>query len=193
MKFASEQPSFKPLTITLTSQAEVDFFYDLLASERISRVYGVEDQVVQLFEQLEDFASFDVDSEDDGVYVGDESSFQSVSHSVTFAEPNDSGLVEHHPCAGGCEACGGCNASDSQEHFEDVGDSSFESYGIKVETEGFARLIADVLGAMPFDIARVEYGISKSKLREISDATHRKAYKPVDSTNVTPLSIKLNA
>lgn len=66
-------------------------------------------------------------------------------------------LMREHPCKGGCEACVGCNAAESNYEAED--NTTFKPFNIQVKTKGQAELIASLLGGCHLKIDN-EFGVN---------------------------------
>lgn len=137
---------FTPVSITLNSQAEVDFFYTLLANAPDTLVgdFGLAEEIDELTVMLEMEASDVCFPEGDEYEVRDyypaldepcecglacagcnTSMYEHKSKSLgepmqrvsTYSE--EYGERSEHPCKGGCEACVGCNAAESNYEAEE--------------------------------------------------------------------------
>lgn len=130
MQFAVNKP-FDPITIILTSQAEVDFYYTLVVNAPDAMVgdFGLGAEVDMLAEFLECYASGDCfeEHEVEDFYPPLDEPVEDFCRgsagkntSMYERKPKILGelLQRGHPCKGGCEACKGCNAAESNYESE---------------------------------------------------------------------------
>lgn len=160
MQFTTNKP-FDPITIILTSQAEVDFYYTLVVNAPDAMVgdFGIGAEVDMLAEFLECYASGDCFEEhevedfypplDEPVDAGP----AGKNTSMYEHKPKILGeLQREHPCKSGCEACKGCNAAESNyEGFAPVG-KSFQPFYVKVHNQETANYLAALVGATGSEI-----------------------------------------
>jgi len=126
MEYGTIASDFSPLVIKLSTQAEIDFFYSLVAQTPDALVgdYVMHEEL----SELEDFLFENISNEllveqmeEDAVFVegccGCEECASDYKH---HAERLEQPLQHEHSCKGGCEACVGCNATDSNYEAEPV-------------------------------------------------------------------------
>jgi hypothetical protein len=136
MEYGTLAAEFTPIAFKLSTQAEIDFLYTLLAnaSDTLVGDFGLAEEVDNLTSFLEEYASVDCfDTEwavedfyaplDEPVDVGPAGKNTSMYEhkpknlgellqcESTYSQEYGEGT--EHPCKGGCEACAGCTASDN--------------------------------------------------------------------------------
>lgn len=122
---------FTPVSITLKSQAEVDFFYTLLANAPDTLVgdFGLSDEVDEMVFHLETEASgacFPDGHEVEDFYPAldepCECGLACAGCNTSMYQHKPQRLEEPmqrvHPCKEGCDACSGCNFADSNYEAE---------------------------------------------------------------------------
>ena len=191
---------FTPVSITLSSQAEVDFFYTLLANAPDTLVgdFGLAEDVDELTTMLEMEASDLCFPEE---YMGVEDFYPALDGpcecglacaSCNTGIPNESYqhkpeslgelMQREHSCKGGCEACTGCNAADSNYEAEET---TFQPFSITVPDQPTADYLAALVGSTTSDIDKA-FGVGES-IWELHDQlqAHSNINYTYDKLNVT--------
>lgn len=179
---------FTPVSITLNSQAEVDFFYTLLANAPDTLVgdFGLAEEVEYIAGQLgaeasEDcFTEFEVEDFYPALDEPVEAGPAGKNTSMYEHKPKILGeiLQREHPCKGGCEPCLGCNAAESNYESEKP---KFQPFQINSQEE--ADLLKALLGACHTSVDLVFGASSWDMFQRIKGASSR---------NGSNLTIELN-
>ena len=126
MEYGTIASDFSPLVIKLSTQAEIDFFYSLVAQAPDALVgdYVMHEELSELEEFLFENISNELlveQMEEDAVFVEGCCGEFNADYYKHDAERLEQSLQREHPCEGGCEACVGCNASDSNYEPDESG------------------------------------------------------------------------